>query len=85
MTEQRTGQLYREVIQVTEEYLGPAAERFIGRQVFAHFNKTPENLTSADLPKLIEWVRVTVSLLTNDHNLVDEYARKLEELHLAGK
>jgi hypothetical protein len=80
MTEQQVGQLYREVTRITEEYLGPAAERFIGRQVYGHLNKSPHDLTKSDLPKLIEWARVTLGLLTDNHDLVDEYTRKLEDL-----
>jgi hypothetical protein len=85
MTTEQTGQLYRDVVKITEEYLGPAAERFIGRQVIAHLNKPPDKLINADLPKLTEWVKVTVSILTENHQLVDEYAAKLEQLYLAGK
>jgi hypothetical protein len=76
-----TDQLYREVIKVTEEYLGPAAERFIARQITFHLNKSPQDLSPDDLPKLIEWAKVTLGLLTEDRQVVDDYERKL--IHLA--
>jgi hypothetical protein len=80
MNEQLTGQLYMQVTKVTEEYLGPAAERFVARQISFHLNKSPETLSSEDLPKLIEWSKVTFGLLTDDRTLVDEYARRLTNL-----
>lgn len=80
MMEQLTGQLYLQVTKVTEEYLGPAAERFVARQISFHFNKSPESLSSEDLPKLIEWSKVTFGLLTDDRSIVDEYARRLAKL-----
>lgn len=80
MTQQQTGQLYREVTRVTEEYLGPAAERFIARQILGHLGKSPQDLTKADIPKLTEWAKVTLGLLTDDHAVVDEFALKLERL-----
>jgi hypothetical protein len=72
--------LYNQVTTITEEYLGPAAERFVTRQITFHLGKQPQELRSSDLPKLIEWARVTLALLTEDQTLVDEYARKLNEL-----
>jgi hypothetical protein len=75
-----TRTLYEQVIGITEEYLGPAADRFIARQISFHLGKQPQNLMRSDLPKLIEWARITLSLLTEDTRLVDEYVEKLTEL-----
>jgi len=75
-----TDELYREVTSITEEYLGPAAERFLARQISFHLNKAPQDLTHADLPVLIQWTKVTFGLLTDDHNVVDEYTNKLIRL-----
>jgi hypothetical protein len=80
MTEEKAGQLYQQVTKVTEEYLGPAAERFVARQVSFHLGKLPQELSHEDLPKLIEWAKVTLGLLTEDRKLVDEYAYKLTQL-----
>ena len=72
--------LFRQVTIITEEYLGPSAERFVSRQITFHLGKEPEALTEADLPTLIEWSRVTFGLLTEDRQVVDDYARKLNDL-----
>ncbi|HSX02629.1 MAG TPA: hypothetical protein VLI05_04945 [Candidatus Saccharimonadia bacterium] len=75
-----TEELYRQVVEVTEEYLGPAAPRFVARQISFHLNKLPHELRPEDLPKLIEWARATLGLLTEDRQLVAEYAHKLSQL-----
>jgi hypothetical protein len=72
--------LYDKVVRVTNVYLGPAADRFIARQVQNHLHKPPEDLSRADLVKLIDWIRVAVSLLTDDSEIVEEYASQLERL-----
>lgn len=72
--------LYDEVVRVTNVYLGPAAERFIARQVENHLHKPPEKLSRSDLAGLIDWMRVAVSLLTEDNEIVEEYAAELQKL-----
>jgi hypothetical protein len=75
-----TDALYQQVTQITEEYLGPAAERFVTRQITFHLNKQPQELLPDDIPKLVEWTRVTFGLLTEDQRVVDEYTHKLQRL-----
>lgn len=72
--------LYTQVVRVTHVYLGPAADRFISRQVQNHLHIEPDELSKADLEKLIDWVRVAVSLLTEDSAIVEEYIARLRRL-----
>lgn len=76
-----TNTLYDEIVSITADYLGPAAQRFIDRQIDSHLNKSPQELTKKDLEKLVAWSRVSMALLTNDRNLIDGYVNNL--LHLA--
>lgn len=71
---------YDQVVQVTHVYLGPAADRFLVRQVHNHLHKEPDELSREDLSKLIDWIRVAVSFLTDDSELVEEYTDELERL-----
>lgn len=80
MATARNTMLYDQVVRVTNVYLGPAADRFIARQVQNHLHKQPEDLSQTDLLKLIDWIRVAVSLLTDDSEIVEEYAAQLERL-----
>jgi hypothetical protein len=72
--------LYWNVIEVTSQYLGPAAERFIDRQVRNHLNKDPEKITKSDIAKLLDWIRTSVTLLTDNQVLIEEYIQQLESL-----
>ena len=78
-------ELYEKVVRVTHVYLGPAADRFIARQVQNHLHKAPEQLSREDLSKLIDWIKVAVSLLTEDGEIVEEYAERLRQLASDGK
>lgn len=72
--------VYDQVVRVTHVYLGPAADRFIARQVENHLHKSPQELSQADLLSLIDWIKVVVSLLTEDGGIVEEYTNELQKL-----
>jgi hypothetical protein len=72
--------LYARVVEITHIYLGPAADRFIDRQVQNHIHKAPDKLNETDLELLIDWIRVAVSLLTDDSEIVEEYIQQLQRL-----
>lgn len=77
--------LYIRVVRVTHVYLGPAADRFIDRQVENHLSKNPAAITRSDLLKLIDWIKVSMSLLTDDSEIVEEYAAELRKLAMPEK
>lgn len=72
--------IYHEIIEVTQDYLGPAASRFIDRSIVNHLKKNPSDITKSDVNKLINWVRVSVAVLTEDADLVSEYIERLKEV-----
>jgi hypothetical protein len=72
--------LYQRVVDVTNAYLGPAAERFIARQVQNHLGKSPEELQEADLEKLVDWIKIAIAMLTEDNHVVEELTDKLMRL-----
>lgn len=72
--------LYAQVVHITQVYLGPAADRFIARQVQNHLHKDPDELSEQDLDKLIDWVRLAISFLTEDSAIVEEYISRLRRL-----
>lgn len=80
MAKDKSESIYDQVVQVTHVYLGPAADRFIARQVENHLHKSPEELSQADLRSLVDWIQVVVSLLTEDSEIVEEYTAELRKL-----
>jgi hypothetical protein len=69
--------VYEQVVDVTYEYLGPAAERFVARGIEAHLGKRPEELTKEDIAKLLDWSKLSLALLTEDTDVVDDFTQNM--------
>lgn len=72
--------LYSKVVKVSEDFLGPAGERFIRRQIVTHLNIEPENLEGKHLAELVEWIRLASAVITRDIDQVDAFVERLREL-----
>lgn len=72
--------LYEEVINITQAYFGPAAHRFVNRQIVNHLDKDPEQLTRQDLSNLIDWIAAAMALLAEDPEVVGGYVAELRSL-----
>ncbi len=68
---------YNKILEITRDYLGPAADRFIYRQISSHFKKKPEELQSTDIPMLAIRIRSGLLVLTHDEAVVDEAFRRI--------
>ena len=71
---------YEEVVSVTSDYLGPAAHRFVARQVDSHLHKSLDQLQRQDLPSLIDWISLAMAVLVEDEAVVNEYVADLRSL-----
>jgi hypothetical protein len=69
--------LYSQINDIIENYLGPATNRFVERQVKFHLHKKPEQLKAHDIPQLTEWIKVSMALLTEDKSAIDECEQQL--------
>lgn len=72
--------VYKDLIDLTNPYLGPSSERFIDRQIKNHLNKEPHEVKRSDLARLIDWISLSMSVLTNDNEIISEYIKKIELL-----
>lgn len=72
--------LYRKAVRVSEEYLGPAGERFIRRQISTHLKIEPESLDRHNLSKLVDWSSIAFALVTNNSEDIDSFAEDLKAL-----
>jgi len=72
--------LYDEVVSITYDYLGPAADRFVIRQIRNHLGKNPEELQRRDLQQLIDWIRLAMRLISSDVEVIDRYIGDLKVL-----
>lgn len=76
--------LYDKVVNISEEFLGPAGERFIRRQIETHLEIVPENIQVKHLSKLVDWTRLTFTMVTSDSRVVNDFASKLSDLVNSG-
>lgn len=72
--------IYDDVVSITYEYLGPAADRFVVRQIRNHLQKDPSQLRREDLRQLIDWIQLAMRLISNDTEVVDRYVADLERI-----
>jgi hypothetical protein len=72
--------VYNKAVEITEEYLGPAGERFLRRQITTHLNKDPEKINKKDLSKLVDWSSLAFALLTNNSEDVEAFTKELSTL-----
>jgi hypothetical protein len=72
--------IYNQAVKISEEYLGPAGERFIRRQISTHIGIEPEALQKNDLEQLVNWVSLAFALLTSNHEEVKSYTTRLRDL-----
>lgn len=69
--------LFDRIVVATTEYMGPAANRFLVRQIRAHLNKDPKDITSEDVVRLTEWISAEISLFTQDSAMVENFTKDL--------
>jgi hypothetical protein len=72
--------IYDRVLAITEDYLGPAAPRFLSRLATNHLDKPAAKITRSDLPQLIIWIRLAATMITDDELVVADYLERLEKL-----
>lgn len=80
MTSQKSNTLYSELIDVFYDYLGPAAQRFLDREIEAHLGKKPDDITREDIPKIHEWSRLAIALLAEDQQTVNNFSESIMAL-----
>ena len=68
---------YNQVLEITKDYLGPAAERFISRQINSHIRKDPNDLQKSDIHMLAIRIRSGLLVLTHDEKIVEEAYHRL--------
>ncbi|RXE56439.1 hypothetical protein ABH15_10195 [Methanoculleus taiwanensis] len=73
-------QLSDEVLKVSLQYLGPAAERFLERQTKSHLNGLAfTDLQKSHIPDLATWVRTSASLII-DKKKAEELATRITRM-----
>lgn len=69
--------LYNTVLKILTDYLGPVSGRFLDRNIRSHLKKEPAELIPEDLPKIVEWIRITIGMVSRDSKMADECAERI--------
>jgi len=69
--------VYNGVLKILTDYLGPVSARFLDRNIRSHLKKEPAELAPEDLPKIVEWIRITIGMVSRDTKLADECANRI--------
>ncbi len=80
MTQEMTPEFYNKIVDITQDYLGPAASRFVNRQIALHLRKSPENLERSDIPMLAVRIRSGLVVLTVDQHTVEEAFKRISSV-----
>lgn len=73
-------ELFRKLIKASTGYFGPATERFLEAQIEHVLHKTPAELTPHDIPKLVDWLSLCVSMISNDTDKITQYVERVSKL-----
>ena len=71
--------LYEDVVEVAKRYLGPAAERFVSRQISGHLKMEESQLSAQDLEELAKWCYISGKLIMDDDE-AREVSNKVQAL-----
>lgn len=74
------GTIYDDITRISEDYFGPVAARFVSRIVTNHLDKKPEQVTIKDLPRLINWIQLSMAMVTDETEVISEYVDRLNQL-----
>ena len=71
--------LYDDVIDLAKVYLGPAARKFVDRQIKGHLDMDGSQLVHEDLEELAKWCYTSSKMLMNDVK-AREFSDKVKSL-----
>ena len=71
--------LYDNAVNLAKEYIGPAGQRFLDRQISSHLKLNPSELTRSNLPELSKWCFISGRLLIDEKQAV-EFRDKISSL-----
>ncbi len=71
--------LYDNVVSVAKEYIGPAGQKFVDRQISSHLGVSPAEITNANLEELAKWCLSSGKMLIGDDK-ASEFSQKVKTI-----
>ncbi len=69
-----------ELVDIVRDYLGPAAERFVNRQIVLSFDKPITHLRKKDIVRLSFGISAGLRVLTHRNDIVEEVLQRMKNL-----
>ncbi len=63
--------IYDNLLETTKYYMGPAADRFLKRQLSGHLNISPDELNTQHLDDLAEWCLTSAKLIIDEDKAME--------------
>ncbi len=77
-------ELRDEVVKIVNDYLGPASERFVDRNIRTHLGKEPEDLSKEDILKMCNWMKISLSIISSNAQIAQEAVDRIIKVTNAG-
>lgn len=71
--------LYDDVVELAKTYMGPAAKKFVDRQISGHLDVEASQLAGSHLGELAKWCYTSGKLLMDDGKAT-EFSEKVKAL-----
>ena len=71
--------LYDDVVKIAKEYVGPAGQKFVDRQISGHLGVSPSEINSENMAELAKWCLSSGKMLIGDDK-AKEFSEKVKAL-----
>ena len=71
--------LYDDAVKLAKEYIGPAGQKFIDRQISSHLSIEPAQLAAGNMAELAKWCLSSGKMLIGDDKAA-EFSEKIKAL-----
>lgn len=76
----RNTELYAQVVEIANDYFGPAAQRFVDRILNNHLHKAPVDIAPQDIEQIVRWVGLALAFITEDRQAIEDFTNRLLQL-----
>lgn len=74
---QKPSVVFEEIVDMTSDYIGPAARRFVTKIVHNHLDKSPSELKRSDVTEYHEAAVIAFARITKNSRLRYEFSTRL--------
>ena len=71
--------IYDDAVKLAKEYIGPAGQKFIDRQISSHLSIDPAQLAAGNMEELAKWCLSSGKMLIGDDKAA-EFSDKIKAL-----